>query len=210
MKNSSKEWTWEMRLENYRRVMEDDPYIQETSMPQGDLEPDCAITGRWFYGVWLLGQSWVVPSKYYGGYPGNYLRRIAALFPEKRKVLHLFAGQVNTAELPGDTLDIRAQVRPTFCVDAETCAGVLLDVYDLVVADPPYSEEDSDHYGLPMVNRDKVMKVLAERLSPGCHVVWLDQVLPRYRKAEFAREAVIGLSRSTGHRFRVINIFRHL
>ncbi len=60
-----------------------------------------------------------------------------------------------------------------------------------------------------MVKRNKVMKAL-ERVQPGTHVVWLDQVLPMYRKAIFSPEAVIGMWKSTNHRFRGITIFRRL
>jgi methylase of polypeptide subunit release factors len=131
------------------------------------------------------------------------------LFPDKRRVLHLFAGKVDLSQLPGDTVDIRPELEPSYCVNAETLEGVPLDRYDMIVADPPYSAEDAEHYGVAMVNRDKVMRTL-EGVACGCHVVWLDQVLPRYRKASFVREAVIGVSRSTGHRFRVVNIFRRV
>jgi hypothetical protein len=189
--------------------MGNDPYIASTDVPQGDLEPDLAIVGRWLFGMWLLGQSWKVPSGLYGGFPGNFLRRIAALFPDKRRVLHLFSGKVNLSELPGDTVDCRAELEPTYCVNAETLEGVPLEQYDLVVADPPYSNEDATNYGTPMVRRDLVMRALGG-VRPGCYIVWLDQVLPRYRKVDLVREAVIGVSRSTGHRFRVVNIFRRL
>ena len=47
------------------------------------------------------------------------------------------------------------------------------------------------------------------RVDPaGAHVVWLDQVLPMYRKSCFDQEAVIGMWKSTNHRFRGITIFR--
>jgi hypothetical protein len=60
-----------------------------------------------------------------------------------------------------------------------------------------------------MVKRNRVMRAL-QRLSPGTHVIWLDQTLPMYRKAFFKIEAVIGIVRSTNHRFRVATIFvRH-
>lgn len=198
---------WKERIENYRRVMADEAYMAETNVPQGDYEPDLVMQGRWVFGIWLLGQSWKVPSGYYGGYPGNFLKRIAALFPDKRRVLHLFAGKVDLSQLPGDTVDVRTELKPTYCLNAETMDGVPLDRFDLIVSDPPYSSEDAEHYGTAMVNREKVMRTL-ERVAAGCHVVWLDQVLPRYRKACFVREAVIGVSRSTGHRFRVVNVFR--
>jgi hypothetical protein len=80
---------------------------------------------------------------------------------------------------------------------------------DLVLADPPYSVEDSAHYGTTMISRNKVMRAL-EGLTPGAHVVWLDQVLPMYKKAAFEPEAVIGMWKSTNHRFRGITVFKRI
>lgn len=148
-------------------------------------------------------------STYYGGYPAGYLRRVKALFPDKTKVLHLFSGKVDLSVLPGDTVDINPALSPTYLDDAQSLMGVPLPQYDLVLADPPYSVEDCDHYGTSMVQRNKVMRALA-RLPPGAHVVWLDQVLPMYRKDTFAVEAVIGMWKSTNHRFRGITVFRRL
>jgi hypothetical protein len=60
-----------------------------------------------------------------------------------------------------------------------------------------------------MVKRNAVMRAL-QGLSPGAHVVWLDQVLPMYRKDAFAIDAVIGMVKSTNYRFRVVTVFRRL
>ena len=46
-----------------------------------------------------------------------------------------------------------------------------------------------------------------QRLPHGAYVVWLDQVLPMYRKEAFAVEGVIGMVKSTNHRFRVVTVF---
>jgi predicted DCC family thiol-disulfide oxidoreductase YuxK len=78
-----------------------------------------------------------------------------------------------------------------------------------VLADPPYSVEDAEHYQTSMVKRNVVLRAL-QRLKPGTHVVWLDQVLPMYRKDFYALDAVIGMVKSTNHRFRVITVFRRL
>jgi hypothetical protein len=61
-----------------------------------------------------------------------------------------------------------------------------------------------------MVKRNVVLRSLAAGLSAGARVVWLDQVLPMYRKDEWEIEAVIGMVKSTNHRFRVVTIFRRL
>jgi hypothetical protein len=43
--------------------------------------------------------------------------------------------------------------------------GGPLRLYDLVLADPPYSTSDAERYGVPMVNRNKVMRELGMRTS---------------------------------------------
>lgn len=161
-------------------------------------------------GTWVMGNDYRVKSGYYGGYPAGYLRRIAALFPDKQRVLHLFSGQVDLKALPGDTVDLDASLCPTYVDDAQSLEGVPVEDYDLILADPPYSVEDAEHYAPSMVKRNKVMRALGKRLRKGAHVVWLDQVLPMYRKDQFKTVGYIGMVKSTNHRFRVITIFEAL
>ena len=185
---------WEDRIENYGR---------ETGFPKClFVGPDGRVVG-----TWIMGNDYRVKSTYYGGYPAGYLRRIRALFPDKTRTLHLFSGQVDLAAFPGDTVDINASLKPTYVDDAQTLTRVPLEDYDLVLADPPYSVEDADHYQTTMVKRNVVLRAL-RRLPIGAHVVWLDQVLPMYRKDAFEQEAAIGMWKSTNHRFRGITIFR--
>jgi hypothetical protein len=158
-------------------------------------------------GTWIMGQNYRVKSDYYGGYPAGYLRRVKAMFPDKHRVLHLFSGKVDLASFPGDTVDLNPDLAPTYVDDAQTLERVPLGQYDLVLADPPYSVEDAEHYRTTMVKRNVVMRALA-RLPRDAHVVWLDQVLPMYRKDTFSLDAVIGMVKSTNHRFRVVTVFR--
>lgn len=160
-------------------------------------------------GIFIMGNDYRVKSGYYGGYPATYLRRVRALFPDKQRTLHLFSGHVDQVEFPGDTVDINAALFPTYTDDAQTLEGVPLEDYDLVLADPPYSAEDAEHYNAPMVNRNRVLRALT-RTRPGTHVVWLDQVLCMYRKDEWHIDALVGIIKSTNHRFRVMTIFRRL
>lgn len=194
--------TWEERIANYAKV---------TSYPQSLF---VAADGR-VVGTWIMGNNYTVKSEYYGGYPAGYLRRIKALFPDKRRVLHLFSGKVDLSIIPGDTVDLAlslALVHPPgtgmhYTDDAQTLERVPLGDYDLVLADPPYSIEDAERYQTSMVKRNKVMSAL-RGLSWGTHVVWLDQVLPMYRKDSFSIDACIGMLKSTNHRFRMITVFR--
>ncbi len=185
---------WDDRINNYGR---------ETGFPKClFVGPDGRVVG-----TWIMGNDYRVKSAYYGGYPAGYLRRIRALFPDKKRPLHLFSGQVDLAAFPVDTVDINPELKPTYVDDAQTLERVPLEKYDLVLADPPYSVEDADHYETTMVKRNVVMRAL-QRLPIGAHVVWLDQVLPMYRKDAFEQEAAIGMWKSTNHRFRGITIFR--
>jgi hypothetical protein len=188
---------WQERVESYGRL---------TGFPRSLF---LAEDGR-VVGTWIMGNDYRVKSGYYGGYPAGYLRRVAALFPDRRRVLHVFSGQVDLSALPGDTLDINKALRPTFVADAHDLSAVPLGRYDLVLADPPYSVEDAERYETTMVKRNVVMRSLAAGLRAGARVIWLDQVLPMYRKDEWAIEAVIGMVKSTNHRFRVTTIFRRL
>jgi 16S rRNA G966 N2-methylase RsmD len=159
------------------------------------------------FGMWTMGNDYRVKSGYHGGYPATYLRRVKALFPDKKAALHVFSGKVDVATFPGDTVDVRAELEPTFVDDCQTLESVPLEKYDIVLADPPYSGEDADKYGTTMVNRNRVMTALA-RVRPGTHVVWLDQVLPIYRKDTWIVDAEVGIRRSTNHRFREMTVFR--
>lgn len=185
--------TWDDRISNYERM---------TGFPRSMFVAD---DGR-VVGTWIMGNDYRVKSEYYGGYPAGYLKRIRSMFPDKRRVLHLFSGKVDLSVFPGDTVDINADLSPTYVDDAQRLENVPLTDYDLVLADPPYSVEDAERYQTSMIKRNTVMSAL-RGLSPGAHVVWLDQVLPMFRKDAFAIEAVIGMVKSTNHRFRVITIF---
>lgn len=180
-----------------------DNYVRVTKFPRSlFLSEDGRIVG-----TWIMGNDYQVKSEYYGGYPAGYLRRIKALFPDKTSVLHLFSGRVDLSVMPGETVDTNFDLLPDYLDDAQTLTQVPLENYDLVLADPPYSVEDCEHYGTTMVKRNRVMSALGARLTVGCHVVWLDQVLPMYRKDQFSVRAVIGMCKSTNHRFRMVTIF---
>lgn len=183
-----------------------DNYVKETGFPRSLF---VAEDGR-VVGTLIMGNNYRVKSNYYGGYPAGYLKRMKALFPDKTKTLHLFSGKVDTTTFPGDTVDLNPATQPTYVDDAQTLTNVPLESYDLVLADPPYSVEDAEHYQTTMVKRNKVMQALGQRLPADAHVVWLDQVLPMYRKDQFSVDAVIGMVKSTNHRFRVVTVFRKL
>ena len=184
---------WLPRIENYNF---------ETGYPASLF---IAGDGR-LVGTWILGNNYRVKSQFYGGYPNTYLPRVRSLFRDKCIVLHLFSGMVDTTTFPGITVDVNPELLPDHVDDAQTLESVPLETFDLVLCDPPYSVEDAEHYQTSMVKRTKVLRALS-RLSPGAHVVWLDQVLPMWRKDTFDLIGVVGVVRSTNHRFRIMSVF---
>ena len=188
---------WQDRIESYVRL---------TGFPKSLF---VAEDGR-VVGTWIMGNDYRVKSAYYGGYPAGYLRRVAALFPDRKRVLHVFSGRVDLAAMPGDTVDCNPDLLPTYVADAHDLSSVPLSDYDLVMADPPYSIEDAERYQTTMVKRNVVLRSLAKGMRAGSRIIWLDQVLPMYRKDEWAIEAVVGMVKSTNHRFRVMTVFRRL
>ena len=72
--------TWPERIESYRRRI-GIPYLGHEN--------------GWTFGTWFIGNSYEKKTSYYGAFQGNFLKRIAALFPDRKRVLHLFAGKVD-------------------------------------------------------------------------------------------------------------------
>lgn len=205
------------RAQNYFRTFPDWP------MPRADE--------RWLDGMWVMGNNYRTPARnvdgtpYYGAYPPGYVKRVMALFPDAQRVLHLFAGSLPVAGARMN--DDASGAIPDYTRFGNTLAGPKnlwgpLDsegdahelskyydpgVFDLILADPPYSKEDAARYGMPMVDRRKVLRQVYEVLAPGGNLVWLDTVLPMFRADMFRLWGLIGITRSTNHRYRQVAIF---
>ena len=155
-------------------------------------------------GIWVMGNNYTTKTDLYGAYPYGYLKRIHSLFPQTNKTLHLFSGSLPDSD-EYDKVDFNCGI------DAETMSEFLPhDCYDLILADPPYSIEDCDHYGCCMVKRNVVFKECYKIMEKNGILIWLDQVLPNYKKDEWDIIGRIGMVKSTNHRFRVITIFKKI
>ena len=165
--------------------------------------PPLRVDERWIDGMWIMGNNYRT-SGYYGAYPHTYLERVGSMFQDAKRVLHLFSGS-----LPPGNYTRFDRLSGDVVGDAHVLADYFQGkLFDLIYADPPYSIEDCDHYGCAMVNRNKVISECVRVLEPGGFIVWLDQVLPMFRKSDLEMCGVIGMVKSTNHRFRVVTIFR--
>ncbi len=133
-----------------------------------------------------------------------------ALFPDKRRVLHLFSGRVDLCGRCRATRSTSTRrSRPPTCDDAQNAATASRSdaLRPACSRDPPYSIEDAERYQTTMVKRNVVMRALqrvcaghARRLArPGAADV---------PQVAFDIEGVIGMVKSTNHRFRVVTLFR--
>lgn len=147
-------------------------------------------------GVWMLGNAYK-GTGYFGSYPPEYLRRISVLFPDKKKIMHLFSGS-----LPASKAYTRVDLNggPEYILDAHRLRTQFpLQAFNLIYADPPYSKDAAVRYGFPMINRKRVLEQCAEILKPGGFVVWLDTVWPMIAKKHLVLVGAIGILRSQNH-----------
>ncbi len=149
-------------------------------------------------GMWKIGRSYK-GNGYYGSYPGNYLLRIQTMFPNAKNILHLFSGNLPSGDYIRFDLNNKGDVKG----DAHKLSEYFKpESFDLIIADPPYTGEDADKYGTPMVKRQTVLKEALKVLQHNGIIVWLDQILPNYSKKVCPLVATICVMISTNHRFR--------
>lgn len=174
--------------------------------------------GAALQGVWSFGQDYRNKSEFYGAYPGDYLQRLQALFPEHAllpemlplgtAVLHAFSGSL----APACCYDRCDAVQPAehHCDVRDLPGRVAAGHYDIVVADPPYSDEDAEKYKAPPLNRIALTHALAQVVRVGGHLAWLDTVWPMHTKDEWLTVGWIYIQRSTNHRVRLLSIFERV
>ncbi len=193
--------------------------------------PPLAYGNDWVTGTWCIGACYKNPNPLYGAYPRGYLERVHSMFPDARRILHAFSGgmtKTHAAEVATKYTGVSYDL--SFCqpgegvmhlVDSKGCdegryptiqcsvESIPLDTkyFDLILADPPYSSEDSEKYGVKHPNISKVMRELRRVARPGANLVWLDQKWPMHRKTDWKTWGHIGLVRSTNHRMRLVSMF---
>lgn len=160
------------------------------------------------YGVWSFGQDFRNKSTFYGAYPGNYLQRIGALYPDvdEADILHVFSGSLPKGRYTRCDLVQDAELRCSVYDIRQHTDGR----WPLQFADPPYTKADAAKYGTGMVDRRRATAALADVAVPRGHLVWLDTCWPQHRKDAWVTVGQIFIRRSTNHRFRAVSIFERV
>lgn len=165
----------------------------------------------WLYGSWMIGNYYKRKHQYYGEYPPSYLRRIHSLFPESKKVLHLFSGAIEKGLWEEETtVDIIEELSPDILCNAEELSKIItIPRYDLAIADPPY-EQNWMKYGTKPINKRIVLHELAKIVKKGGFLVWLDTRVPIYTKREWDFFGTILLYTGTNRIVRIVALFRRI
>jgi tRNA G10 N-methylase Trm11 len=81
--------------------------------------------------------------------------------------------------------------------------------FDVVLIDPPYSEQDANRYKVPrLVNARKVMVQAKLALKNGGYLLWLDEKYPSYRRNDWQLVGLISVVTGFERRVRVLSIFK--
>ena len=115
--------------------------------------------------------AWVLPrpgrDHYPGGYPLWFEERLFNLYGWPSNILHLFGGKAKY----GIRLDVKSEVAPDVIGDSHYLP-FKGDVFDMVVADPPYSNDYSkEMYGTGKLVYKKWVAEAVRVCKPGGFVV---------------------------------------
>lgn len=167
--------------------------------------PKTIVDQGWIYGVWYCGTAYQ-KAIYYGQYPQTFVKRVKAMFPEE-SMLHLCCGRCH---IDGAlNVDLKLLPEVDLVGNAEGPLPLEGGTFDVILIDPPYSEEDSTRYGVPrLVNARKVMTESSRLLVPGGWLLWLDEKYPTFKKKEWALRGVIAVISGAGRRTRVLSMFQ--
>lgn len=161
----------------------------------------------WIYGVWYCPTAWM-KSHFYGQFPLTFLKRVMALFPDAKDILHCPSG---TLRGPGVTVDLirDEQRRPDFIASAESLP-FRDNSFDLYLSDPPYSPADSKVYGTPPFRGKLAMKEARRVLKPGGYYALLNVRYPTFKPGEWKFVALIGIVTGANRCVRLLSIFQKL
>lgn len=154
--------------------------------------------------------TWVLPrprpDAYVGGFPLHFERRLWEVLGKPAKVLHPFGGP---SEI-GDFVDLNETTTPTWVGDAHDLHFIDDETYDLVICDPPYSDEEAVVlYSTPPLRWGIWSSEAVRVCKVGGHVaVYLDRWPARPEGTKLVRRIVV-LTRPL-HRPRVCFVFEKL
>ncbi len=167
--------------------------------------------------VWFLARAKLKGGKkYYGAYLGGFPERARVLLGAtiNEPVLHVCGGCAKDYPYKGGfgpndkTLDLAPETEPDYLQDAREA---LPQGFKAILIDPPYSEQDADHYLPGSGNYPKpneLMKRAIEALPIGGRVGLIHYVLPSVKRTKFI--AAVGVMCGFNNRIRCYSVFERI
>lgn len=141
-----------------------------------------------------------------GGYPHRFLERAFTILgvTDPARVLHVCSGSMKI----GIRVDIRPETNPTIVADVRALP-FLADVFDWIMADPPYGREyaanlygTADVYPDPHSLVDECLRVL----KPGGRLGFMHHMVPKFHKPGRLLK-VYTITQGVGYNVRAWSVF---
>jgi SAM-dependent methyltransferase len=117
---------------------------------------------------WAFGPN---VSHYPGAFPNGFLPRLMDTPWWGTRRLHLCSGTVQD----GTTIDINPGLKPSIVADLNYGIPVADNSFDLILIDPPYSEEKAKNlYALPLLSVPRLLKEAGRVVTTDGFVILLD------------------------------------
>lgn len=170
--------------------------------------------------LWVLARPKV---KYYGAYPSGFLERARALLgiTPYDSLLHVCGGSARLYPAkprgfgPNDyTLDLDSNLAPDFLQDVSQPLppnpSEDTSKWPALIADPPYTEADADHYApgraaFPSANT--ILRNMLDVVRPGGRVGMLHYILPQPPRTGVRFVACVGVICGYNNRMRCYSVF---
>jgi SAM-dependent methyltransferase len=175
--------------------------------------PKYPVTVRdkgWIYGLWYCPTAWM-KTHFHGQFPLTFLKRVLALFPNAKHILHCPSGTL-TFENNGVqhvTVDlIKDEQRKPQIIGSADNLPFGDNAFDLYLSDPPYSNDDSKIYGTPPFKSLKAMSEARRVLKPGGYYCLLHVRYPSFKRGAWNFVGLIGVVTGANRTIRLLSIFQ--
>ena len=164
--------------------------------------------------VWLCGSALNDSdgNKFSGAYPAGFLKRFKSAFQDflpkdNMDILHVCAGRLPSEE--GTRLDSSEKYNPDILSNAEDMSQINDETFSWVIADPPYNEEASQkYYGVPLLNKPKMIREMARVCKTKGFIALLDQYSPNSFTRCLKRIALIGVTSVPNTDMRIFTVWQ--